>query len=179
MNEPTRTPRTGRPDPRAQLWRTVKSRYMTGTGGRTVWASGDGYWIAHQSIVGPPPANVVPAHPMAPKSIRTVVDRYTHEATTPFGKLAHQEGPNGLIIIGQASYRDTGTVDKSSPVRVAFEAKKFNALRRCIALAAGNAIGFEMRVDPWRRAVSWWHPRGYPVAVLLGIYATDDLGWPS
>jgi len=170
-------PRVRRTDPKVQLWRTVKHRTLTGKLGRTVWVSGDGYWIAHQSIVGPPSAKLQPAQPMRPKSVRDAVARYAADASTPFGKLAHQQTTSDLVIVGQASYRDTLTIDPFSPVRVAFSAEKFEALRRCVVLAASNATGFEMRVDPWKQSVSWWHPRGYPVAVLLGIFTPDDRGW--
>lgn len=166
-----------RVDPRVLLWRTVKHRFMVGNIGRTTWACGDGYWMAHQSVVGPPPDKREP-RPMKAPNIREAVRRHTVGATRPYGGLGHEAVSNGLVVVGQARHDGRG-VDTFSPVRAAFDAQRFDALRRCVTLAAGNATGYEMRLDPWLEAVSWWHPRGYPVAVLLGVRANTDRGWPE
>jgi len=150
---------------RRDLWRASKKyRRLHGMVGRTVWAA-DSRWLAHRSIVGEPAAGL--GETMGRKGIVEVLTSFTAEASArPWA----WERSGAYVLVGQPNWpsKPERGVSDCSTVRCWFDGDTFEALRRCVVLAAVDQPR-SMRLDPWRGAVSWWHPRGYPVAVLLGL----------
>ena len=125
--------------------------------GRTEWTSGNGYWMAHASIVGREPNHKQVAETDSRKINRAFVKRLTGDA-----RKVQSVSDRRLVAETWEGWTEPLIKYDCGPSSAVFVNADFHDALDAICPA-------DLRADPWTSALSWWSPSGYPVAILMGV----------
>lgn len=146
-----------------KLWGAVKRGGVVKMRG-TQWTTGGGYWIAHTSRVPLPTHKKIETMEIRGGSLAAYMATIREGNPRPVKILdgdwwTPHYPENHVTCIG---------INPSHRVIAAFDSGFFQALHTINS-------DCELRLEPWSGAATWWHPRGYPVALLLAFYTRPEL----